>query len=248
MPTPQVAGSAESVEISGLSDETLIYLALKTTDDNGNVSDISNLPTITTPGVAPDPVDDLVASNPGETTADLTWTATGDDGATGTATSYDLRWSLSAIDDSNFSSATTIDVTALTPGASGTAESFTATGLPAETTVYFGIKVLDDVSNESTADTTATEPSVTTLDQTAPDAITDLSATASGGETLRSISAADSSGDVGSGRGKEEAVDGNVATYWGTPVLPGARSSSIYRRHVDCGRGDWYRLLLSLCA
>ena len=232
MPTPQVAGTSQEVDTDALPDESTVYLALKTTDEASNVSDISNIVSFTTPGVAPDPVDDLVASNPGGTTADLTWTATGDDGSTGTATSYDLRWSLSAIDDSNFSSATSIDVTGLTPGASGTAESFTATGLPAETTVYFGIKVLDDVSNESTADTTATEPSVTTLDQTAPDAITDLSATASGGETLLSISAADSSGDVGSGRGKEEAVDGNVATYWGTPVLPGASGAYIT---VDAG-------------
>jgi hypothetical protein len=43
LPIPQLAGSSESYLVQGLSSETLYYFALKSGDDVGNVSDLSNV-------------------------------------------------------------------------------------------------------------------------------------------------------------------------------------------------------------
>ncbi len=56
----------------------------------------------TTPPAA---VTNLAISNITATSVLLSWTAPGDDGNTGTATTYDVRYSSSAINDANFSSA-----------------------------------------------------------------------------------------------------------------------------------------------
>ncbi len=96
---------------------------------------------------APAAINDLVISGtPTYKSISLAWTATGDDGASGTATSYDLRCSTSAIDNDNFNSASA--VTGLSqPKASGAAETFTVSGLNPNTTYYFAIKALDEWGN-----------------------------------------------------------------------------------------------------
>ncbi len=97
----------------------------------------------TTPPAA---VTDLAAS-PGRTSIVITWTATGDDGYIGTATSYDLRYSTYPINANNFYDAARITVPA--PKSSGQGECFVLTGQPSCTTFYFAIKVLDEVPNTS---------------------------------------------------------------------------------------------------
>ncbi len=76
----------------------------------------------------------------------LDWTAVGDDGSTGTATSYDIRYSTAAITAANFTSATQVGGTP-TPKISGSAETMTVTGLTGNTTYYFAIKAADDTGN-----------------------------------------------------------------------------------------------------
>lgn len=98
--------------------------------------------------VAPAATTTLLASNPSGTTIDLDWTAPGDDGSLGTATTYDIRYSTSIITEGNWASATQATGEP-TPSVAGTAESFTVTGLDAATTYYFAIKTIDDASNES---------------------------------------------------------------------------------------------------
>ncbi len=61
----------------------------------------------TTPPAA---VSNLSCSNLTTTSVQLNWTAPGDDGNTGTATTYDIRYSTSAITAGNFSSATQVTV------------------------------------------------------------------------------------------------------------------------------------------
>jgi hypothetical protein len=94
---------------------------------------------------APDPVSISVAWTCGSQTA-LEWTAPGDDGGSGTAKSYDLRWSSTAITSANFGSATPI--TAPAPTYSGTIQS-TTVGVSNGTTKYFSMKALDEYSNMS---------------------------------------------------------------------------------------------------
>ncbi|MBN2261280.1 MAG: fibronectin type III domain-containing protein [Prolixibacteraceae bacterium] len=78
----------------------------------------------------------------------MNWTAPGNDGNTGTASSYDIRYSTSEITPENFANAT--QVTGVpAPQEAGSVETFTVTGLNAVTTYYFAIKTRDGSSNVS---------------------------------------------------------------------------------------------------
>jgi len=151
-PSPSVAGSAESKTVSGLSAETTYFFALKTSDEVPNESAISNVPSLATTATpdttSPSDVIDLTLSGATASSIDLAWTAPGDDGSSGTATTYDIRYSTSAITDANWSSATQATGEP-SPSAAGSSESITVSGLSAETTYYFALKTSDEVPNES---------------------------------------------------------------------------------------------------
>jgi len=114
----------------------------------------ANRPTLTvayTPAgdtTPPAAVSNLAASNPTASTIDLAWTAPGDDGSTGTATSYDIRYSTSTITEGNWSSATQVTGEP-TPHVANSSESMTVTGLSPSTTYYFAMKTSDEVPNVS---------------------------------------------------------------------------------------------------
>ncbi len=99
----------------------------------------------TTPPAA---ITTLAASSPTDTTVTLTWTAPGDDGNTGTATTYDIRYSTSTINDGNWASATQVN-NEVVPAAAGTIQSMVITGLSPTTTYYFAMKTGDEVPNWS---------------------------------------------------------------------------------------------------
>lgn len=98
---------------------------------------------------APAAVTNLSAGGASSSSIQLSWTAPGDDGSTGTATTYDVRYSTSAITAANWASASQATGEPA-PAAAGSAQSFTVTGLSASTTYYFALKTRDEVSNEST--------------------------------------------------------------------------------------------------
>lgn len=103
--------------------------------------------------VAPAPVTDLAVNQVGTHSVTLRWTATGDDGFAGNAGSYDLRYSLSPIDEANFAQATA--VTGIpAPATPGTLESFKVSGLVPSTDYYFALKVRDNVGNASSLSNT----------------------------------------------------------------------------------------------
>ncbi|HXF48511.1 MAG TPA: fibronectin type III domain-containing protein [Verrucomicrobiae bacterium] len=94
----------------------------------------------------PSAVTNLSADSPTDTSLRLTWTAPGDDGMTGTASRYDIRFSKSV--------SATWEVMAQvigepTPKAAGQTESFTVGGLSPTTTYYFLLKTADEVPNWS---------------------------------------------------------------------------------------------------
>ncbi|NOY57641.1 MAG: hypothetical protein GXO75_01735, partial [Calditrichaeota bacterium] len=97
----------------------------------------------------PDAVTNLAASAASSSSISLSWTATGDDGATGTASAYDIRYSTSSItSDTDFDNATAVTGEP-TPSASGSAESMTVSGLSASTLYHFAMKVRDEANNWS---------------------------------------------------------------------------------------------------
>lgn len=108
-----------------------------------------NYDVIVPDGVAPAAITDFAAST-GEYNGEVnfSWTATGDDGGTGTASSYIIRYSASPIDDGNWASAA--DVTGEpVPQPSGAFEFWTGRGLTAGETLYFAIRAADESNNES---------------------------------------------------------------------------------------------------
>jgi hypothetical protein len=127
-------------------------------------------PDVTPPGS----VADLGAGRVSDTSLELTWTAPGDDGMTGTATAYDLRLSLSPIDESNFATATPFATQPL-PLPAGSAQSYVVVDLSRGTVYYFALKARDAANNWSALSNVA---SATTLsfDVTPPAAIKDLTA------------------------------------------------------------------------
>ena len=97
--------------------------------------------------IAPARVINLSASNVASQSVKLNWKASGDDGNTGTAATYDLRYSTSPISGFNFSSATVVATNA--PQSAGTNETKTITGLDCNTFYYFAIRVIDETGNKS---------------------------------------------------------------------------------------------------
>jgi hypothetical protein len=78
----------------------------------------------------------------------LVWTAPGDDGNIGTASNYEMRYSQSPINTSNWGQAT--PATGLpAPQVAGTRQSVTVAGLTQGTTYYFAIRTQDDAGNWS---------------------------------------------------------------------------------------------------
>ncbi len=97
--------------------------------------------------VPPVAVSDLAGANPGITTIQLNWTAPSDAGS-GSASTYDLRYSTAPITEGNFGSATEVSGEP-SPGPAGTAQQFTVTGLAPGTLYYFAIKSADFFGNAS---------------------------------------------------------------------------------------------------
>ena len=162
-PAPAAANSAERFRVTGLSGSTTYNFAIKAFDEDSNPSPISNVVTATTdaPDVTPPGVITDLAAVRGSTsgTINLAWTAPGDDGNSGTADAYDLRYSTASITDGNFSSA--IPVAGVpAPKAAGAAESFTVTGLPTGVVYYFAIKTRDEVPFWSTLSNVASAKAV----------------------------------------------------------------------------------------
>jgi hypothetical protein len=79
----------------------------------------------------------------------VVWTAPGDDGNVGRASSYDLRMSTNPIDVGNYDSALQIGGLPV-PANAGSRQRTVVRGLTRGTTYYFAIKTTDDVGNSST--------------------------------------------------------------------------------------------------
>ena len=97
----------------------------------------------------PSRVSNLAVTDATYSTIALQWTAPGDDGTIGKATSYDIRFSTKPIqNETDFAAAKPIAET-LTPSESGTPERLTAGGFESGKTYHFALKAVDDKGNLS---------------------------------------------------------------------------------------------------
>jgi len=170
VPSPAVGGTLDRMDVSDLAPETTVCFALKTADEGSNWSGVSNSACATTPGIPPATITTLKVVTVSGSSAVLNWLATGDDGMDGQAAAYDLRMATSHISGDSWDSATTV-ANPPTPGESGSAESFTVTGLEANTTYFFAIRASDAAGNTSTISNNAVG---TTADTIPPSVVTDL--------------------------------------------------------------------------
>jgi len=151
-PAPAAAGAAQQMTVTSLAPNTPYYFALKVADEKPNWSGISNVATATTaiPGDTTPPagVSDLDATVVDPNTVQLTWTAVGDDGLTGMAAAYDIRYALIQITSATWDVATQAS-TEPAPEAAGTQQTLTISGLLADRDYYFAMTTRDEVPNES---------------------------------------------------------------------------------------------------
>lgn len=151
------------VSIGGLNASTTYYYRVVSKDASGNEakSDSATFSTEaagsspTTPSnpvpadtTAPAAIKDLSVSDAGDTSAILSWTAVGDDSQTGTAVSYEIRYSTSTITSKNWSKANKVN-DVIKPSKSGVMEKNLVSGLKPKTKYYFAIKVSDEAPNVS---------------------------------------------------------------------------------------------------
>ena len=130
--------SSPRIWVSCLLSSFILCLGLSCGGDSGSEPDT------TVPGA----IADLRVASAGCDSVRLAWTAPGDDGDEGTASSYDVRYSTSSITEVNWGSATECTGEP-TPQASGETEHLTILGLTSGTTYHFACKARDDESNES---------------------------------------------------------------------------------------------------
>jgi hypothetical protein len=120
-------------------------------------------------------VADLDAAAATDTTVTLTWTAPGDDGADGTASEYDVRYSAVPDSATDWWDSLTVAVTELAPPkTAGQRESLTVAPLDAETDYYFALRTADEVPNWSELSNVVHRSTTETPDRTPPAAVTDL--------------------------------------------------------------------------
>ncbi len=173
-PTPLVAGTSQNYTVTGLSQSTTYYFAIKTRDEVPNWSALSNIASAatTTESTSPSAIADLTLDQITATGVRLQWHAPGDDGTVGTAAQYDVRYATVPITLANWNQATQATGEPA-PLLAGTSQNFTVTGLTPDTRYYFAIRTADEVPNLSGL---SNVPDATTLDNVAPSNIMDLSA------------------------------------------------------------------------
>jgi hypothetical protein len=151
-PTPKPAPGLETVVIKGLGSNKTYYFALKTWDEAGNVSGLSNNASATTQKElqAPAAINSLTAEAISTNEYLLTWKAPGDDGWLGQADRYDIRYSTDVINGANWPNATQMDGEPA-PSPTGDKDScvvFIPDPVP-DANYYFAVKTADEVPNWS---------------------------------------------------------------------------------------------------
>lgn len=150
-PAPLAAGTLQAMLVNGLLPATPYWVAIRTADERGNWSPISNVVAFTTSaGDTVRPAALAIAPTAtSSSSVTLGWTATGDDSLTGLAHHYEVRWSTSAITPANFASATLVGSGVPTPGVAGSAQSCTVSSLNRYVDLWFAVRVFDEAGNGS---------------------------------------------------------------------------------------------------
>ncbi|MCP4598944.1 MAG: S8 family serine peptidase [Proteobacteria bacterium] len=229
LPTPKTAGLSESFTATNLTGETLFHFAIRAVDDEGNSGTISPDASAETPAIPPSSVSDLAGEADSASQVTLSWTAPGDDGSSGTAAEYDIRYSTNTINWHNFDSATQVSPVP-DPETAGTSQSVTVSGLGESFTYYFAIIATDDKDAQSGLSNVI---SVTTLDETAPAAPGSVNVTVPDAiDGLIDPVSVEASSQLSISLAAENLIDGDEQSSW---VSDGEETATEESLTVDLG-------------
>lgn len=151
--TPKNAGSVEIWDANGHSPNSTYFYCIRAYDHNGNrnewaSSNVSATTYAVSDTVRPADVTTLTATAMTNESIQLTWTAVGDDGNTGNASSYEIRRSASVINtDTDCDNSHEIS-NSITGVNVGTNINFTVSQLSSDTQYYFCVRAFDEVGNK----------------------------------------------------------------------------------------------------
>jgi hypothetical protein len=152
LPEPVAGRTVQKCRAITLEPATRYYFAMKTRDQDGNESVLSNVAHGLTyqETMPPSPIEDLIVSEIEGGRFLLEWTARGDDGVLGSASTYEIRYSMyTVLDENNWLEGERIENN-IVPAPSGTRESFIVDVPIPERNHSFAIMVGDEVTNWST--------------------------------------------------------------------------------------------------
>jgi len=148
LPAPAPAGTPSSAQAAGLVSDTSYCFLLRVADNAGNEVFSNELTAFTVDATSPaNPLLTVVETRP--TSVTLAWTAVGDNGSNGLATSQQLRYASGAgcpLDSANFATGTLVSGLGapLPPGSASQAQ---VTGLAPGTSYCFALQVSDESAN-----------------------------------------------------------------------------------------------------
>lgn len=170
---PSPSGMKENFTITELKSDSTFYVAVKSVDAFGNVSELSNIIRAKTKdAMPPAAIRDLQSVGIEDGAIVLQWTAPGENGMEGRAKVYDIRYSQELITSANWETMPTVSP-APRPAQAGTTEEVTIPGLQPNTKYSFSVVAIDASGNLSPLSNVV---SVYTADTVVPAAITTLRA------------------------------------------------------------------------
>ena len=116
---------------------------------------------------APSAVSNLSVTGSTMSAVSLRWTSPGDDGVSGTAASYDIRYSTVPITEDRWQTSELVTGEPV-PQIAGSIQTMTVSGVTSGRTYYFAMKVSDEVPNTSTLSNVASGTTATVPDTTPP--------------------------------------------------------------------------------
>ena len=176
--------------------------------------------------IAPSAISDLATNLVTPTSITATWTSTGDDAVSGTATTYDLRYSTSPITTSNWES--TIQASGEpSPKPPGSTEIFQISGLTPGTTYYIAIVSIDEANNVSALSNIITEITPDVLTINSPTILPEASVGVSYSTTLTASG--------GTGSHTWSSMTGHIESNPGMIAIPAVGSARAWNNDT----GSW---------
>ena len=171
LPKPSAPKTLETFFLQGAPTDSAYYIALRSVDELGNLSAISNVLAVPKLDAAPPaPIFDLAVEDAGKDWIRITWTASGDNENQGQAAKQLIRIAPNLKLVKNWQDATDVPNDVF-PAVAGSRDSFTITGLASNSTYFIAVKSADAFGNESEMSNIVRAK---TLDTVAPGAINDL--------------------------------------------------------------------------